>query len=221
MKFFFGGGEFFFDTFLHRSYNIGMGLNSSDIKTAYGERFSAMDINENDVVHTAMAACRNFHKPNVRIDFETAILQGIQKAFTDYDPSKQSKFTTYLYTCMYGRLLNHLKSEIRQVKRANKAKYFHSEYPSIYDKLEMDDMYDVLGRILWEQHRPDLFMMLPLIRLGYSNYDIGRFMMKDEKQIRRFWKKLIDIAQGIFNKENKDDRQKRKLNVHNQRDRSR
>jgi len=59
-----------------------------------------------------------------RADLEAAAHQGLIRAVTDYDPSRNTKFATYAITLMRGAILEHMRRcdwaprEIRQQQRA-------------------------------------------------------------------------------------------------------
>lgn len=191
-----------------------MSLDSILIGQAYKQQLENLHITGNDVVGISKDAfgtfcrkcLRSYDKASGRTVnrdyFESAMMMGIEKAFDKYDPSKRTKFTTYLYSCVQGRLKDYWRSHKREIRRNRKALYLiHPESFPLHQLIEVRDFCDTFGKILWIRNRPELFVMFQLLKLEYTNSEIAKFMMKDEKQIRRWKLQLMEMSKDFSNKE--------------------
>jgi DNA-directed RNA polymerase specialized sigma24 family protein len=183
-----------------------MRLEPSWIEAAYREQLEDLHVTGDDVARISVDAYMTYckrAKTFVEEDDLSCIIEGIEKAFANYDSTKKTRFTTYLHSCVQGSVKDYLRSCARAARRNRKALYLvHPESFPLHQYIEERDFCDIFGKILWRRNRMELLVLFLLLELGYTNSEISRFMMKDEKQIRRWRKALADIANEFLAKEN-------------------
>jgi len=168
----------------------------------------ALGITVEDITHIARNAYDAFYSKHVRPqlayssinyglgDFVPFVWQGMKEAFITYCPCKGMKFTSHLYSRVTYRLLDAWR-DLFSLFPKHEDVVMADVFPTNRDVLEeasRNDGMDEFGKYLWMRNEPQLFMLLPLTTLGYSNREMAQFMMKDEKTIRKWMRKLDSYA---------------------------
>jgi len=179
----------------------------------YISQLSKLHVSIVDVIRIALDSYAQFQRNHLirsqssidtsKENYMPSIWMGIDSAIRNYNPNRGTKFTTYLHDQIRFKLLDNFNKQIEEEK-SNRIELQSYSLPSPYQNtierlLDRNDTMDEFGKYLWMRNEPQLFMLLPLITLGYSNREMARFMMRDEKTIRNWMKRIYSLTLDFNN----------------------
>ena len=205
-------------------------INIHDLAKLFSSKMKSVNTTVNDVTRISLSAYRNFYEKCVQSQplvkkligeqpehdyFASAIYQGMKEAFDLYDARRGTKFTTYLYATVTHSLLDE-RRELLKKDEINSYKFtprqsvditeiaeneVFTKIPDVFEEICRKDALDELSQYLFCKNEIELFMLLPLHILGYSGREMAKFMMRDEKTIRKWKEKLMAYAAKIYHHE--------------------